>query len=76
MTGPLTPAPAVLLQAWAGAGKTATGQEFARWYKLTGAVDDALFTSFTQHVPLAALFNQVGDRLGPALAQLGVDGRP
>jgi len=66
-------APAVLLQAWAGAGKTATAQEFARWYKLTGAVDDVLFTSFTQHVPLAALFNQVGDRLGPALAQLGVE---
>ena len=35
----------VLLHAWAGAGKTSTALEFARWYALTGAVGGVLFTS-------------------------------
>ena len=60
--------PVVLLQAWAGAGKTSTALEFARWYHLTGAVDMILFTSFTQHVSLARLLDQVGNRFGPELA--------
>ena len=64
--------PLVLLHAWAGAGKTATALEFARWYALTGAVGALLFTPFTQHVPLTRLLDQVGDRFGPALDRSGV----
>jgi tetratricopeptide (TPR) repeat protein len=63
----------VLLHAWAGAGKTTTALEFARWYELTGAVQGVLFTSFTRHMPLARLLDQIGDQFGAALAQLGVD---
>jgi tetratricopeptide (TPR) repeat protein len=65
-------APAVLLQAWAGAGKTATAMEFARWYRLTGAADEVLFTSFAHRLPLDRLLDQVGNALGPALAEHGV----
>ena len=36
----------VLLHAWAGAGKTSTALEFARWYALTGGTAGVLFTSF------------------------------
>ena len=63
----------VLLHAWAGAGKTTTALEFARWYGLTGAVQGVLFTSFTRHLPLARLLDQIGDQFGPALARLGRD---
>ena len=63
----------VLLQAWAGAGKTSTALEFARWYALTGAVSDVLFTSFAQHLSLPRLVDQVGDRFAPALAAAGVE---
>ena len=62
----------VLLQAWAGAGKTSTALEFARWYALTGAADEVLFTSFTHYLPLARLLDQVGGRFGAALAVAGV----
>ena len=64
--------PVVLLQAWAGAGKTSTALEFARWYALTGAAQAVLFTSFTRYLPLAPLLDQLGDRFGPALAEVGV----
>lgn len=63
----------VLLHAWAGAGKTTTALEFARWYGLTGAVQGVLFTSFTRHLPLARLLDQIGDRFGASLAQVGVE---
>jgi tetratricopeptide (TPR) repeat protein len=63
----------VLLHAWAGAGKTTTALEFARWYELTGAVQGILFTSFTRHLPLVRLLDQIGDQFGPALARQGVD---
>lgn len=63
----------VLLHAWAGAGKTTTALEFARWYRLTGAVHGVLFTSFTRHLPLARLLDQIGDQFGPSLAQVGVE---
>ncbi len=65
--------PIVLLHAWAGGGKTTTAAEFARWYALTGAAEDVLFTSFTRHLPLARLLDQIGDRYAPALARGGVD---
>jgi hypothetical protein len=51
----------VLLHAYAGAGKTTTAVEFARWYQLTGGVQGpVLFTSFEQHTPLARVLDQVG----------------
>jgi len=62
----------VLLHAWAGAGKTSTAVEFARWYALTGGAGGVLFTSFEHHLTLARLLNQVGDRFGPALERSGV----
>jgi tetratricopeptide (TPR) repeat protein len=63
----------VLLHAWAGGGKTTTAAEFARWYALTGAAQDILFTSFTRHLPLARLLDQIGDHYGPALTNAGLD---
>ena len=62
----------VLLHAWAGAGKTSTALEFARWYALTGAVGEVLFASFAQHLPHVQLVEQVGNRFAPALADAGV----
>ena len=62
----------VLLHAWAGAGKTSTVLEFARWYGLTGGTDVLLFTSFEHHLTLAGLLDQVGGRFGPALEGAGV----
>lgn len=67
--------PIVLLHAWAGAGKTATAVEFARWYQLTGGLGDGrvLFTSFTYgHVPLVRVLDEVGTVFGPALEHAGV----
>jgi tetratricopeptide (TPR) repeat protein len=63
----------VLLHAWAGGGKTTTAAEFARWYALTGAAEDLLFTSFTRHLPLPRLLDQIGDHYAPALAHGGLD---
>ena len=64
--------PLVLLHAWAGAGKTSSALEFARWYALTGAANLVLFTSFEHHLTLTRLLNQIGDRFGSALAQAGM----
>jgi tetratricopeptide (TPR) repeat protein len=51
----------VLLHAYAGAGKTATAAEFARWYRATGGVQGpVLFSSFERHLPLARLLDQIG----------------
>ena len=62
----------VLLNAWAGAGKTSTAVEFARWYALTGGIAAVLFTSFEHHLLLARLLDQVGTRFGQALEGAGV----
>jgi tetratricopeptide (TPR) repeat protein len=63
----------VLLHAWAGAGKTSTALEFARWYALTGGVQGVLFTSFEHHLTLARLLDQIGHQFGPALQNAGVE---
>ena len=55
----------VLLHAWAGAGKTSTVLEFARWYALTGGTAGVLFTSFEHHLTLARLLDQVGEPVRP-----------
>jgi CHAT domain len=63
----------VLLHAYAGAGKTTTAAEFARWYQLTGGVrGPVLFTSFEQHRPLPRVLDQVGQVFGDALDAAGV----
>ena len=62
----------VLLHAWAGAGKTSTGLEFARWYALTGGTAGVLFTSFEHHLTLARLLDQIGGQFGPLLERSGV----
>mgnify|MGYP002713130173 CR=1 FL=1 len=49
--------PLILLQAYAGNGKTATVTEFARWYQLTGGIDRVLFTSFEQYIPLSRVLD-------------------
>jgi len=60
--------PIVLLHAFAGSGKTTTAAEFARWYRLTGGLDDpdlgagpVVFSSFELHKPLSAVLNDVWD---------------
>src|SRR6185295_20076283 len=60
----------VLLQGWAGGGKTATAAEFARWYQGTGGVRGAvLYSSFARHLPLSRLLDRIGREFGRELAQ-------
>jgi tetratricopeptide (TPR) repeat protein len=70
--------PIVLLHGYAGAGKTTTAAEFARWYAATGGLDHpdlgrgpVLFTSFERHRPLARVLDQVGDTFAPRLEANG-----
>ena len=65
----------LLLHALAGAGKTSTASEFARWYTETGGLDTAtgaagrvLFTSFEHHRTLPQLLAQFGDTFAALLA--------
>jgi hypothetical protein len=61
----------VLLQAFAGSGKTSTAAEFARWYAQTGGVRGlVLFTSFEQHKPLARVIDQIEQAFRQTPAQL------
>jgi tetratricopeptide (TPR) repeat protein len=68
----------VLLHALAGAGKTTTAAEFARWYQRTGGLayrggdGPVLYTAFTRHRPLAQVLDQVGQAFGDALDAAGV----
>jgi tetratricopeptide (TPR) repeat protein len=59
----------VLLRAYAGAGKSTTAAEFARWYQNTGGLDhggDAagvgpiVWTSFEHHLPLPRVLDGIG----------------
>ncbi|HJY67141.1 MAG TPA: CHAT domain-containing protein, partial [Streptosporangiaceae bacterium] len=58
--------PVVLLHAFAGSGKTTTAVEFARWYQLTGGLDEpdvgaglVVFSSFELYKPLSAVLNDL-----------------
>ncbi|MEW5922910.1 MAG: tetratricopeptide repeat protein [Candidatus Zixiibacteriota bacterium] len=63
----------VLLQAFAGSGKTTTAAEFARWYWLTGGVNGpVLFTSFEQYKPLPRVLDQLGQIFDQELQQSGI----
>jgi tetratricopeptide (TPR) repeat protein len=63
--------PAVLLHAFAGAGKSATAAEFARWYTATGGLDhpghpewgpgEVLWSSFEHHLTADRLIGLAGD---------------
>jgi tetratricopeptide (TPR) repeat protein len=66
----------VLLHACAGAGKTTTAAEFARWYTLTGGLEGpVLFTSFDiatgPHKTLARVLDSFGQMFNSALEQAG-----
>jgi tetratricopeptide (TPR) repeat protein len=64
--------PVVLLHAFAGAGKSSTAAEFARWYAATGGLDHpehpewgpglALWSSFERHLTADRLLGLAGDR--------------
>ena len=69
----------VLLHALAGAGKSTTAAEFARWYQATGGLhhDDlgagpVLWSSLEHHVPLAGLLDTVADRFAGLLEANGI----
>lgn len=60
----------VLLNAYAGSGKTMTAAEFARWYAQTGGLrGPILFTSFEQYKPMAQVLSAVEETYRPILEQ-------
>ncbi len=72
----------VLLHAFAGAGKSTTTAEFARWYQATGGLDHpghpewgpglVLWSSFEHHLPLDKLVGTAGDFFSGALEASGI----
>jgi tetratricopeptide (TPR) repeat protein len=60
----------VLLNAYAGSGKTMTAAEFARWYAQTGGLrGPILFTSFEQYKPFTQILSAVEETYRPVLEQ-------
>ena len=60
----------VLLNAYAGSGKTMTAAEFARWYAQTGGLrGPILFTTFEQYKPFAQILSAVEETYRPVLEQ-------
>jgi hypothetical protein len=73
--------PIVLLHAYAGAGKTSTAAEFARWYQVTGGLDlpgrpewpgAVLWSSFEHHLTADRVVGTAGDAFGPLLEASGI----
>jgi tetratricopeptide (TPR) repeat protein len=69
----------VLLHAYAGAGKTSTAAEFARWYQATGGLHHpqigagpVLWSSFEHHRSPERLLDAVGDTFTPLLEANGI----
>jgi tetratricopeptide (TPR) repeat protein len=69
----------VLLHAFAGAGKTSTAAELARWYRATGGLHHpvlgagpVLWSSFEHHLPLDQLLDAAGDAFAPLLEANGI----
>ena len=69
----------VLLHAYAGAGKTSTAAEFARWYAATGGLHHlaigtgpVLWSSFEHHLPLDRLLDAAGDAFAGLLEANGI----
>jgi tetratricopeptide (TPR) repeat protein len=73
--------PLVLLHAFAGAGKSATATEFARWYQLTGGLDlpgrpewpgAVLWSSFEHHLTADQVIGYAGDCFSGLLEASGI----
>ena len=70
--------PVVLLHAFAGAGKSSTAAEFARWYQATGGLDDpnwsgtVLWSSFEHHLTAERAIDMVGDQFAGLLEANGI----
>jgi hypothetical protein len=73
--------PIVLLHAYAGAGKSSTAAEFARWYQATGGLDlpDSpewpgvlLWSSFDHHLTADRVIGTVGDYFADLLEANGI----
>ncbi|MBK3631445.1 CHAT domain-containing protein [Streptomyces sp. MBT97] len=69
----------VVLHAYAGAGKSATAAEFARWYARTGGLTEmefsngvVLFNSFEHHLPLSRLLDSIAESFSTPLAAAGI----
>ncbi len=71
----------VLLHAFAGAGKSSTAAEFARWYAETGGLDlpghpdwpgAVLWSSFEHHLTADRVIGQAGDAFTPLLEANGI----
>ena len=78
----------VLLHAYAGAGKTSTAAEFARWYTTTGGLTTnsdtsgpgtgspgtgaVLWTSFEHYLPLPRVLDVIGTTFGSLLEANGI----
>jgi tetratricopeptide (TPR) repeat protein len=73
--------PVVLLHAFAGAGKSATAAEFARWYQVTGGLDHpenpdwpgaVLWSSFEHHLTADRAIGMAGDYFSGLLEANGI----
>jgi CHAT domain len=73
--------PVVLLHAFAGAGKSSTAAEFARWYQATGGLDQpghsewpgaVLWSSFEYHLTADRVIGMAGDFFAPLLEDSGI----
>jgi tetratricopeptide (TPR) repeat protein len=71
----------VVLHAFAGAGKSSTAAEFARWYATTGGLDlpehpdwhgAVLWSSLEHHLTAEQLVGQAGDAFAPLLEASGI----
>jgi tetratricopeptide (TPR) repeat protein len=71
----------VLLHAFAGAGKSSTAAEFARWYQVTGGLDNpdhpdwpgaALWSTFEQHLTADRVIGAAGDYFAGLLEANGI----
>jgi len=65
---------AVLLHAYAGAGKSSTAAEFARWYQTTGGLGQGmvLWSSFEHHLSADRAVDMVGDHFVKLLEANGI----
>ena len=65
---------AVLLHAYAGAGKSSTAAEFARWYQSTGGLGQGavLWSSFEHHLSAERAIDTAGDRFAGLLEANGI----
>ena len=67
--------PIVLLHAFAGAGKSSTAAEFARWYQATGGLERpgiVLWSSFEHHLTADRVIGTVGDHFARLLEASGI----